>query len=125
MSCSRLPVSFHPAAWLIRRGIERTREMACDELVTHRLIDAGVYARSIVSIAAGMTALPRPGYTLGVFDGDILEERIRRLVERPAANLKRARLMLVTGLSALALCAVVASSLALTARAQGSGPRVP
>lgn len=115
----QLPVSFHPAAWLIRSGIERTREMACDELVTERLIDAGVYARSIMSIASGMTALPQPGYTLGVFDGDILEERIRRLVERPAANLRRARLLLVTGLSALAICAVVASSLALTARAQG------
>jgi len=93
--------------------------MACDELVTQRLIDAGVYARSIMSIAGGMTALPRPGYTLGVFDGDILEERIRRLVDRPRANLQRARLLLVTGLSALAICAVVASSLALTARAQG------
>jgi TonB family protein len=60
-----------------------------------------------------------------VFDGDILEERIRRLVERPpspasgVANLRRARLLLVTGLSALAICAVVASSLAITARAQG------
>ena len=60
-----LPMSFHPAAGWIRRGIERTREMACDELVTGRLIDAGVYARSIVSIATGMTVGPRPGYTLG------------------------------------------------------------
>jgi TonB family protein len=119
----QLPVSFHPGAWLIQRGIERTREIACDELVTQRLIDAGVYARSILSIAGGMRALPGPGYTLGVFDGDILEERIRRLVERPAANLRRARLLLVSGLSALAICAVVASSLALTARAQGgAGP---
>ena len=40
-------------------------------------------------------------------------------MERPAANLKRARLLLVSGLSALAICAVIASSLALTARAQG------
>jgi beta-lactamase regulating signal transducer with metallopeptidase domain len=117
-----LPIGFHPAAWLIRSGIARTREMACDELVAHRLIDAAVYARSIMSIAAAMNALPQPGYTLGVFDGDILEERIRRLVERPveriAPNLKRARLLLVTGLSALALCAIVASGLALTAGAQ-------
>ena len=29
-----LPVSFHPAAWVIHRAIEQTREMACDELVT-------------------------------------------------------------------------------------------
>ena len=115
-----LPVSFHPAAWLIRRGIERTREMACDELVTRRLMDAGAYARSIVSMAAAMTARQRPAYTLGVFDGDILEERIRRLMERPAANLRRARLVLGAGLAALALCAVMASSLSFTARAQGA-----
>src|SRR5260370_11544384 len=113
------PIGFHPAVWLIQREIERTREMACDELVTHRLMDAGVYARSIVSIANGMMALPRPGYTLGVFDGDIREARIRRLMERPAANLKRARLLLASGLAALALCGVIASSLAFTARAQG------
>src|SRR5437763_16853679 len=69
----RLPVRFHPAAWLIHRNIERTREMACDELVTRRLMDAGAYARAMMSIAAGMTALPLPGYTLGVFDGGILE----------------------------------------------------
>jgi beta-lactamase regulating signal transducer with metallopeptidase domain len=113
-----LPVAFHPASWPIVRGIAETREMACDELVTRKLLDADVYARSIVSIAASMTALPRPGYTLGVFDGDILEQRIRRLLHRPAANLKRARLLLAAGLSALALCAVIASGLALTAGAQ-------
>lgn len=114
-----LPVSFHPAAWWIRRGMEREREIACDEAVTQRLLDAGVYARSLVSIAAAMTALPDTAYTLGVFDGDNLEERIRRLMERPAANWKRARLLLAGGLSALAVCAAVASGLALTARAQG------
>jgi beta-lactamase regulating signal transducer with metallopeptidase domain/cell division septation protein DedD len=115
-----IPVSFHPAAWMMRRGIGRTREMACDELVTRQLMDAGVYARSIMSIAAGMVELPGPGYTLGVFDGDILEERIRRLMERPAANLKRARLLLAAGLSALIVCAVAASGLALSARAQSA-----
>src|SRR5262249_12480173 len=68
------PISFHPAAWILSRGVERTREIACDELVTRKLIDPGAYAQAIVGIAATMTALRRPGYTLGVFDGDILEE---------------------------------------------------
>jgi TonB family protein len=91
--------------------------------VTERLMDAGAYARSIVSIAGGMMALPRPGYTLGVFDGDILEERVRRLLERPAANLRRARMLLAGGLAAVGLCAVLASGLAVTARAQaGASP---
>jgi len=118
------PIAFHPAAWLIRREIERTREMACDELVIERLLDAGVYARSILSIAGEMMALPKPGYTLGVFDGDILEERVRRLLEKPALNLRRARLLLAGGLAALGLCAVLASGLALTARAQGAASEI-
>lgn len=89
-----LPVAFHPAAWIIRRGIERTRELACDELVTRKLLDPAVYAESMIHIAATMTGLRRPGYTLGVFDGDVIEERIRRLLQRRAAKLKRARLLL-------------------------------
>jgi beta-lactamase regulating signal transducer with metallopeptidase domain/tetratricopeptide (TPR) repeat protein len=119
-----LPISFQPAAWMIRRAIERTREMACDELVTRRLIDASAYARSILTIATAMTACPSPGYSLGVFDGDILEQRIRRLLERPAAHLKRARIVLVGGLTALAICVAVASSISFNARAQGTGSSV-
>jgi beta-lactamase regulating signal transducer with metallopeptidase domain len=113
------PVSFQPAASLIRRGIQRNREIACDELVTGHLTDAQRYASAMVGIAASMRALPRPGYTLGVFDGDALEDRVRRLVGQRTAGFRRSRLLLVTGLSALAVCAVIASSLALTARAQG------
>ena len=114
-----VPIGFHPAVWLIRRSIARTREMACDEMVTRRLMDAGVYARSIVSIATAMTAAPSPGYSLGVFDGDILEARIRRLMDKPAASLQRARILLVSGLAAIGVCAIVASGLSFTARAQG------
>ena len=53
-----LAVSFHPAAWIIRREIERTREMACDELVIRQLMDPGAYARSIMSIAVAMMEVP-------------------------------------------------------------------
>ena len=81
-----LPLAFHPASWLIRRGLEESREMACDELVTHKLLDAATYARSLMTIASAVTPLPCPGYTLGVFDGDILEQRIRSLLHRPAVN---------------------------------------
>lgn len=116
-----LPAWFHPATWLIRRGMERAREMACDELVTRRLLEPEVYARSILSIAA-MCQRSSPGYALGVFDGDILEERIRRLVERRAVNWKRARVLLASGLSAMALCVAIGSGVAFSARAQGGSP---
>jgi beta-lactamase regulating signal transducer with metallopeptidase domain len=113
-----LPVWFHPATAWLRRQIDRTRELACDDLVTERLLEPGAYAESIVSIAAAISGLRQPGYTLGVLDGDILQERIERLLHRPAADLKRARLMLAAGLSALAVCLVGASTLAISARAQ-------
>lgn len=115
-----LPLAFQPAAWLICRAVARTRELATDELVTRRLIDAHSYAESIVTIASRITALPRAGLTLGVFDGDILEERIKRLTEYPRAGFRRARLMLASGLSALAVCVVAAAALSVSARAQSA-----
>ncbi|HEX3876965.1 MAG TPA: TonB family protein [Bryobacteraceae bacterium] len=113
-----LPVGFHPAIRLIRRGVERAREMACDDLVTRKLIAPAAYARSIVLIAEAMLAPARPAHALGVLDGENLEERIRRLVQPAPQNHRRARLLLVSSLAALVFCALAASNLALTARAQ-------
>jgi beta-lactamase regulating signal transducer with metallopeptidase domain len=106
-----LPISFQPAAFWLRRQLDRTRELACDELVAIRLLDSRAYAQSIMEIASSMCAVSRPGYTLGVFDGDILEERIKRLVQRPAAYTRRARVLAVAGIAGLAICLVAASSL--------------
>lgn len=109
-----IPISFHPAVWLMRRRIEQAREMACDELVICRLMDSAAYARSMIAIAA--TAAPvAPGYTLGVFDGDILEQRIRRLLDRRTVDLKRARVLFAATLSAIAACGIAASGLAVSA----------
>ncbi len=113
-----LPISFHPAAAWLRHEVDRSRELACDDLVTARLLDPAVYASSIVNIATTLSGLPRPGYTLGVFDGDILEERVRRLVSRPSGDRKRAGLVLAAVLASLAVCVIAASTLAISARAQ-------
>jgi beta-lactamase regulating signal transducer with metallopeptidase domain len=115
-----LPISFHPAAMWIHREIDRTREMACDELVTARLLEPRAYAQSIMSIANTMCASPSPGYSLGIFDGNILEQRIRRLMEGRSGGLGRARAVLAAGLAALVVCAVVASSLRVSAQAQNA-----
>jgi len=119
-----IPIAFNPVAWILRRAVQRTREMACDEMVTAQLLDPGAYACSILSLAAAM-ARPEPpcgnpGCSLGVFDGGGLEARIRGLLGRRAASLPRARLLLAAGLAALAICAVAASGLALSARAQNA-----
>ena len=116
-----LPIFLNPASWLILRSIEETREMACDEFVTNRVQDPCVYARSLVSFAAAaINTVPKPSYLLGVFDCDILERRVHRLLHRPAVNLKRARIRLAASLTALVLCSMVASGIAVKAHAQNS-----
>src|SRR5262245_19518125 len=93
--------------------------MACDELVTARLLDAGVYARSIAAIAGAVGPI-RAAITPGIFDGDVLEERIRRLIERRCGDLRRARAALAGGFVAFAVCVALASGLALSALAQSA-----
>lgn len=115
-----LPISFHPAAMWIHREIDRTREMACDEPVTARLLDPRAYAQSIMSIANGMCASASPGCSLGIFDGNILEQRIRRLMEGRSGGLGRARAVLAASLAVLVACAVMASSLRVSALAQNA-----
>ena len=44
-----IPISFHPLAFLIKKHIDRSRELACDELVSRELLPAKLYARSLVS----------------------------------------------------------------------------
>jgi hypothetical protein len=73
----------------------------------------------MMRIAESMTVFPPASYMLGVFDGDGLEDRMRCLIERHPTNPRSSRLVLVAGLSALAICAFIASALALNARAQG------
>ena len=108
----------HPASWWIRRQIERTREMACDEAVTARLLEPRIYVRSILQIASVVASQTQPGYTLGIFDGSALEERMRRLIRGGFVSLNQARLLFATSISVLVLGVVIASGVAIIARAQ-------
>jgi len=77
-----LPISFHPLTLLIKRQIERERELACDELVTRQVLRPETYARSLLR-AADLSILPaRRSIMLSVFDGRMLEERIRLLTRK-------------------------------------------
>jgi TonB family protein len=118
-----LPISFHPVTRLLKRRIDETRELACDEMAAGRLLDAPAYADSLVSIARNMTRLaPAPpltnlGYTLSVFDANILEERIMRILDqtpRPGARLGRALLVSACGLLAVACLTAASFSLSIT-----------
>src|ERR1044072_1754889 len=92
-----LPVSFHPAAALIRRRIKQTRELVCDELVAERILNAEIYARSLVALASSAPTLRRLSVTttVGIADADILEARIMSLLSKPKLNKRWKKLMLV------------------------------
>jgi hypothetical protein len=114
-----LPLVFHPAAWLLKRRIEETRELACDEAAAGLLLSAPEYARSLVNLAesiAPLTSALSPRYTLGVFDANILEERVMRLLDnRSRVSPRRARLLMGGAALGLALAALAAGMFSLTA----------
>jgi beta-lactamase regulating signal transducer with metallopeptidase domain len=114
-----LPIAFHPAVGLVKRRINQTRELACDEMVTDQLMDARAYARSIVDLAALAPALSRPIHSynqpLGVLDADILEERVMRLIEKkPRLSAKRAAALLIAASLTLTISAAAASAFSLS-----------
>jgi beta-lactamase regulating signal transducer with metallopeptidase domain len=80
-----LPISFHPAAALIKARIDQTRELACDEIAAECLSTRTQYARSLLSITQSMAANQRPatvGYALGLFDTNTLEDRIMNVLAK-------------------------------------------
>ncbi|HEX7332637.1 MAG TPA: M56 family metallopeptidase [Pyrinomonadaceae bacterium] len=106
-----LPIWFHPLTFLIKRQIDRTRELACDELVTTHVLAPKVYARSLLWAADVSRQYSSQAFMLSIFDGKILEERIVRLMRnnrRIGPGLAR-----VTMFAALAMLCASALSLSM------------
>ena len=107
-----VPISFHPAAALLRRRVKQTRELCCDELVAERILNAEVYARSLVRLAGSAPPLRRLSVTttVGIADADILEARIMSLLRKPELNTRWKKLLLVAvSLLLLVPCAAAAA----------------
>jgi beta-lactamase regulating signal transducer with metallopeptidase domain len=92
-----VPISFHPAAALLRRRVRQTRELCCDELVAERILNPEVYARSLVRLASTAPPLRRLSVTttVGIADADILEARIMSLLKKPELKTRWKKLWLV------------------------------
>lgn len=119
-----LPISFHPLANFVKRQIDRTRELACDDLVTERLLGREAYARSLVRIAGALVLPAGQALTLGVFDADILEERIMKLTKSTRRlGARAARLVALCALSLLCLTCVAVSTFSLDMRLDGTYER--
>ncbi|HJT27059.1 MAG TPA: M56 family metallopeptidase [Pyrinomonadaceae bacterium] len=107
-----VPISFHPAAALLRRRVRETRELCCDELVAERILNAEVYARSLVRLASPATPLRRLSVTttVGIADADILEARIMSLLKKPNLHTRwKKSLLIVVSLLLLVPCAAAAA----------------
>lgn len=106
-----LPISFHPAAALLRRRIKQTRELCCDELVAARILNAEVYARSLLRLAGSAPSLRRLSVTttVGIADADILEARIMSLLTKPKMTTRWKKMLLVV-VSILLLVPCVAAA---------------
>src|SRR5256714_2488544 len=110
-----LPLSFHPAAALIKRRITQTRELRCDELVSERLLHPEVYARSLVGLAGLAMQFTRRAQTMivGIADADILEVRIMSLLRGNKSNVRRTVLGLTLAALLLAVPCIAAATLAI------------
>ena len=110
-----VPISFHPAAAFIRRRVRQTRELCCDELVAERILNAEVYARSLVRLASSAPPLRRLSVTttVGIADADILEARIMSLLRKPKFNTRWKKLLLVAVSLLLLIPCVAAAAFAV------------
>jgi len=112
-----LPISFHPLTFLIKRQIERERELACDDLVTQQILQPETYARSLLR-AADLSIIPaRRSMMLSVFDGRMLEQRIRRLThQRFSLNKWFGRVITAAVLGVLCLSSLLGSAFGVALR---------
>lgn len=110
-----IPVAFHPLTRLVKRRLGETRELACDALAV-RVLDPPHYARSLVRIANEISrraaAAPKLDYTLGVFDANLLEERVMTLL-KPRTSSRLAQLSVLLGCLAISSACLFAARFSL------------
>ncbi len=104
-----LPIAYHPATLGVQHRIRQTRELVCDRMAADAMHSATGYARCLVTLAQRMLdgeRLPQPVQSAGLFDHDVLEERIMRLLEKKPGMTARAKGLRIAGAVALAACAI-------------------
>src|SRR5581483_1246265 len=82
------------------------------------MMDSRVYANLLVRIAASLAGLPHPRLALGIFDGNTLQERVRRLTSNAGASLARVRIALGATLAGFVAIILAASGISLPILAQ-------
>jgi TonB family protein len=110
-------VAYHPMCRLMRRRIAETRELVCDEMAAGAAEGRPEYAASLLRLAtsmvtpAGRAIYARETHAIGVFDANILEERIMRLT----MDAPKASRMQKAAMAAVATCALLVGAGTATA----------
>jgi beta-lactamase regulating signal transducer with metallopeptidase domain len=89
-----LPLKWHPVTHAVERQIRATREMACDAIAAEAMESEAVYAECLVSLArsiAGGGFAESPAVA-GLFNGNVMEERVMRLMREKSAMSMRTRI---------------------------------
>ena len=119
-----LPISFHPAAALIKARIDQTRELACDEIAAASMPTRAQYARSLLSIAQSIAAKQHRAtfrYAMGLFDVNTLEDRIMNVFAKTTRIRKSwARASAVGTLALLLVTCLGVSGFSIQVREPGS-----
>jgi beta-lactamase regulating signal transducer with metallopeptidase domain len=119
-----LPLSFHPAAALVRRRIRQTRELCCDEIVAMKLLNAETYAHSLMKLIGSAPLSPRliSDTTIGLNQSDILEVRIMSLLNSKNRKSGSPRSLLIAAALILTAPCIMGAKLALKLDVYGQEP---
>ena len=104
---------YHPAFHWMRRRIQETRELACDDMAADAMRGRQEYARSLLSLTQKMLSdavIPQPARALGIFEGEVLERRIMNLLEKRSQH----PLLRVVTSSIAGICLIIATCIAST-----------
>jgi len=108
-----LPLKWHPVTHVVERQIRATREMACDAIAAEAMESETAYAECLVSLARSIAGggLEESPAVAGLFNGNVMEERVMRLVRGKSAMSMRARVARsAAGVAAMAAAIVLAGA---------------
>ncbi len=128
-----LPIVYHPATHAMQRRVRQTREMVCDALAADAMQSASGYARCLVGLAQRMLegrGVAEQVQAVGLFDNNVLEERVMRLLETKTTMSVRASVarvaagaVLMTAVTAMA--AIFHVTPMVVQAAQANVPAIP
>src|ERR1039458_6977661 len=94
----------------MRRRIQETRELACDDMAADAMRGRRDYARNLLSLTQKMlpvAVVAQPGCALGIFEGEVLERRIMNLL----GTKSQFPVLRIVASSVLGICLVIVTAL--------------